>query len=183
MLSRDEAAATLKDIQKTQGRSFQAYGYQSAAPFLVLWGFIWLVGYGASDLLPRTANIVWPGLLVIGFIASWALGRRGQTNTGSAAQGLRIMAMWLVAAVYLSAVVAVMKPTSSDQIGALIPLLIALVYGVMGIWMGMRFLIAGAAIAALTLGGFFLLRDHFGLWMAFVGGGTLIATGFWLKKA
>lgn len=183
MLSRDEAAATLKDIEQTQGRSFTAYGYKSAAPFLILWGLIWFFGYGATDLRPQDANWVWGSLLLFGFVASAVLGKRNSTGSGSARAGMRFMAMWLVMLVYMSAVIAVMSPVSGDQIGAFIPLLIAFIYGAMGIWAGMRFAIAGAAIAIFTLGGFFLLHAHFALWMAFVGGGTLIATGFWLRKA
>jgi len=69
------------------------------------------------------------------------------------------------------------------QIGALIPLLFAWIYIVMGVWMGWRFALAGVALGALTLGGFFLIHQHFLLWMAFVGGGTLVATGLWLRRA
>ncbi len=181
MLSRDEAAASLKDIQQTQGRSAQAYGYASAAPFLILWGAIWFLGYGASDLVPQYGGWTWPLLIVIGFAASAAIGMR--TKSGNAKQGLRFMAMWLAMLAYASAVIAVMQPVNDNQVGAFIPLIIAFIYAVMGIWAGARFLIAGAAIAALTLGGFFLLASHFSLWMAFVGGGTLIATGLWLRQA
>lgn len=37
-------------------------------------------------------------------------------------------------------------------------------------------------MAALTLGGWLWLLEIFVLWMAFVGGGSLILTGFWLRK-
>lgn len=183
MLSRDEASETLKSIQQTQGRSAQAYGYQSAAPFLILWGVIWFLGYGATDLYPRYADWAWGTLVVIGFALSAFLGKRSSTRPDGARHGMRIMATWLTMLVFVSAVFSVMPPTRNEQIGAFIPLLIAFFYGVLGIWAGMRFLIAGAAIAVLTLGGFFLLQSHFSLWMAAVGGGTLVATGFWLNKA
>ena len=181
MLSRDEATASLKDIQRTQGRSVEAYGYASGAPFLILWGAIWFLGYGATDLVPQYANWSWPALIVVGFAASAAIGMR--TKSGNARQGLRFMATWLAMAAYVTATMAVMHPTRDEQMGAFIPLLVAFIYVVMGIWMGLRFVIAGVAIAALTLGGYFLLASHFSLWMAFVGGGTLVATGMWLRKA
>lgn len=182
MLSRDEASATLKDIEQTEGRSSTAYGYKSAAPFLILWGLIWFFGYGATDLRPAYSNWAWAGLIVFGFAASAVIGKRGGTRAGGARHGMRIMAAWLVGLLYMSAVIAVMQPVRGDQIGAFIPLLIAFIYGMMGIWGGARFIVAGAAVAILTLGGFFWLPSHFGLWMAFVGGGTLIATGFWLRQ-
>ncbi len=181
MLSRDEAATSLKDIQRTQGRSAEAYGYASAAPFLILWGAIWFLGYGATDFGPPYSNWVWPVLILIGLVASAVVGMR--TKSGNAKQGVRIMAMWLVMLAYASAVLAVMRPVNDNQVGAFFPLIVAFLYTMMGIWMGLRFVIAGVAIAALTLGGYFLLASHFSLWMAFVGGGTLIATGLWLRKA
>lgn len=181
MLSRDEATATLKDIRETQGRSTTAYGYASAAPFLILWGAIWFLGYGATDLVPHYSDWAWPVLILIGFGASAAIGMR--TKSGNAKQGVRFVAMWLVMLAYASAVLSIMQPVTGNQVGAFIPLIIAFIYAVMGIWAGVRFLIAGAAIAVLTLGAFYLIPAHFSLWMAFVGGGTLIATGLWLRKA
>ena len=51
-----------------------------------------------------------------------------------------------------------------------------------GIWRGPRFVITGLVIAALTLAGFFFLEVHFFLWMAGVGGVSLILAGLWLKQ-
>jgi hypothetical protein len=50
---------------------------------------------------------------------------------------------------------AVMAPVTSRQIGAFIPLVVAASYAVVGLWQGLRFIVAGAVIAGLTLGGFF----------------------------
>ncbi len=80
------------------------------------------------------------------------------------------------------ATVIVMRPADMAAIGAFIPLLVALVYTIFGIWRGTRFLVVGIAVAALTLGGWLYLREVFMLWMAFVGGGSLILVGLWLKK-
>jgi hypothetical protein len=46
----------------------------------------------------------------------------------------------------------------------------------------LRFLYAGIALGALTLIGWFWLPHYFLPWMAAVGGGALILTGFWLRK-
>ena len=67
--------------------------------------------------------------------------------------------------------------------GAFVPMLMAAIYMVMGLWLGWRYSAIGGALAVLTLGGFFLLPVHFLLWMAFVGGGALILTGLWLRSA
>jgi len=52
----------------------------------------------------------------------------------------------------------------------------------MGLWFGFRYIVAGLLVATLTLTGFFVLRSHFSLWMASVGGSALILTGLWLRK-
>jgi hypothetical protein len=60
--------------------------------------------------------------------------------------------------------------------------LASLFYVLIGLWAGMRFVITGIAVAALTLGGFFYLPAHFLLWMAAVGGGALILAGLWMRN-
>jgi hypothetical protein len=47
---------------------------------------------------------------------------------------------------------------------------------------GTRYVVSGIAVAALTLAGFFLLKQHFLLWMAAVGGGAMILAGLWLRR-
>lgn len=40
---------------------------------------------------------------------------------------------------------------------------------------------AGLSLSVLTLVGYLFLPQHFLLWMALVGGGTLIGSGLWMK--
>ena len=188
-ISRDEAAESLKTIQLAQNRSFQAYGYKSAAPFFFIWGAVWMIGYSSSDLWPGKDVRVWPALLLLAFIASAIVGRSyGRKDTpGARARsnriGLRMTATWVTVFVFIAVVMTVMQPKTAAQAAAFIPLLVAAAYTILGIWMGLRFSIAGIAIAALTLGGFYFLQPHFQLWMAAVGGSTLVLTGLWLRRA
>ncbi|HXC55597.1 MAG TPA: hypothetical protein VNU97_09890 [Rhizomicrobium sp.] len=189
-ISRDEAAETLRNIQQAQSRSFTAYGYKSAAPFFFIWGVVWWIGYSANDLVPAYGGRIWPALLLLAFIASAVFGRRsGRGDDSPAARdrnrriGLRMLATWIAVFAYIAAVTIVMRPATSAQESAFVPLLVAAAYTVLGVWMGVRFVIAGLAIGVLTLGGFFFLHGHFELWMAAVGGTTLIVTGFWLRRA
>ena len=57
------------------------------------------------------------------------------------------------------------------------------IYAAIGLWLGLRYILAGAFMAAATLGAYFFLREYFFFWMALVGGGSLILTGFWLRRA
>ena len=188
-LTPTEASDSLKEIARTGRRSAQALQYANASPGFILWGVIWTIGYAGSDLLPqllgwRSVNWLWFALTVIGVSISFAIGRR-QHRTRPAtlpSPGLRWGATFVALWAFVMASFAVLKPANPAASGAFIPLVIATIYAVFGIWGGLRFLYAGIAVAALTLGGFFWLPQHFLLWMAFVGGGSLVLVGLWLRK-
>ena len=182
-LSRNEAADALRDIAQTERRSSSAYGYKETAPFMFLWGAIWFIGYSVSDLRPEQANWLWPALVVLGFVGSAAIGsRQPQKAKSESSEGWRHFASWVVVALFITATIILFQPSDGRQVGAFVALLIGAAYAVVGLWMGMRIAISGIAIIALTIGGFVFLKPHFGLWMAFVGGGTLILTGAWLRR-
>jgi hypothetical protein len=179
-LSRQQAQEALRDIAQTERRSFSAYGYKSAAPFLILWGVLWLVGYGGTDLFPTMASWIWLAVAAVGSFASAIIGIRTKSGTGRFSW--RIFFTWLAALAALSSVLTILRPADGAQIGAIIPLIVGWAYVILGIWMGVRLSIAGLAIVILTLVGFFYLPAHFALWMAIIGGATLSGTGLWLRS-
>ncbi len=189
-LTPDQASDSMKEILRTSRRSAEAHQYANASPGFILWGVIWMIGYAGSDLIPRlgwpSLNGLWFSLTAIGIALSFAIGRRQNAGSEPGAKGRRdslrwgatIFALWAFA----SATFAVMRPTNPLAISAFIPLIIATIYALIGIWGGLRFLYAGIAVAVLTLGGFFWLPQYFLLWMAAVGGGSLVLVGLWLRK-
>ena len=184
-LSQDQAAESLKEIDRTTRRSALAYSYASASPHLIMWGLIWMVGYSVSDLSPKLTGHLWTVLLVIGIAGGMLIGRRqrlsGQSQTMPHHPGLRFFVTFFAIGLFITATYAIFGHAQLRQQAAFVPLIVALIYSVMGIWKGPRFLVMGIVIAALTLGGFFFLKDHFLLWMAGVGGGALVVGGLWLK--
>ena len=180
-LTPNEAADALRDIESTSRRSGEAFGYRMSAPFLIIWGLVWVVGYGVSDLAPRLTGIVWPAVLVAGTVVSFIVGRYFVGNRSP--QGWRFLALVPVVWLFLFATYAVMGPLNDRQQAAFVPLVIAALYSGLGLWIGVRYLITGIAVAALTLFGFFYLHQHFELWMAAVGGGGLILAGLWMRNA
>jgi hypothetical protein len=193
-LSHDEAAQTLSEITRTGQRSSQALAYANASPFFVVWGVVWVLGYSGTYVLlrlletPRFINWLWASLIVIGAIASANIGRAQwhAQNPGAKARGREAGRRWLVGSlvIWLFVICAalVIGPRFVAIQGAFIPLLIAMLYGLLGLFRGWRFVYAGLAVTALTLGGWFSLPQFFLLWMALVGGGSLILVGLWLKK-
>jgi len=181
-LSRNEAADTLRDIGRTEQRSSHAYGYERAAPFLILWGVIWFVAYGATDLIPQVSQWAWPVLAIVGMAISFWMGVRQQTS-GASKYAWRWLALMAAITAFITATFLVLKPVNGMQIGAFVPLIVALIYIVAGLWLGFRMLVTGVAIGALTLVGYLYVPQHFGLWMAVVGGGALVLGGVWLRRA
>jgi hypothetical protein len=184
-LSPEQARDALRDVEQTTKHSATVHGYETMAPYLILWGAIWVVAYGANDLAPRAiGQWAWPVLGMLGWVASMFIGarRKGQ-SAADAGMWLRWFGVFVAYAVFAAGVGAIMHPTSDAQVGAFVPLIVALTYALVGIFFNAtRLVIAGATIAALTLGGYFYLPSHFMLWMALVGGGALILAGAWMRQ-
>jgi hypothetical protein len=179
-VSQTEAADALRDIRDAERRSSSLYGYRLASPHLILWGVIWMVGYGTTYVRPGWSDL-WLALVAVGLAGSFWVGARVKPG---ARPDWRYGATALAVGIFVVAVFAVLPPTRGAQSGAFFPILAALYYALIGIWTrGARMLIAGIVLLALTLFGFFYLPHQFLLWMAVVGGGGLVLGGIWLRTA
>jgi len=186
-LSSDQAAESLKEIDRTQRRSGEARRYAHSSPAFILWGVIWMVGYTATDFYPHHSGALWAFLMLVGFAGQlgigWQRARAGEPHPGmNRYAGLRMLASFIAIGCFVTATYAVFGHVGWKQQASFVPLLASLFYVLIGLWAGMRFVITGIAVAALTLGGFFYLPAHFLLWMAAVGGGALILAGLWMRK-
>jgi hypothetical protein len=180
-ISRNEAELALAEIERTATRSETLRGYQFAGPILMLWGLIWVIGYGAMGLLPvQRWGVVWILLDLLGAVLTIAMSRR---QNGGGAGGWRSVAGSLAVVAFCGAVFAVFRPTSLDAYLAFPGLVAGTVYVVLGLWRMTRFVWIGAAMFAATLVGFFFLSTGLAFWMAATGGGGLVLGGLWLRKA
>jgi hypothetical protein len=176
-LSPRDAAIALRDIERAEARSATLDDYQRAAPHFLIWGVLWVVGYGLTDFYPKHVAAIWAVIVPIGIASGFAAMRARGSGLG-----WRYGAAAAAIFVFVCAVFVVMWPVRDRQIAAFIPLVVGLAYVLRGIWSGLRHVVAGVLVAALTLAGFFLLEQHFFLWMAGVGGGSLILAGAWLRR-
>lgn len=203
-LSPDDAADRLRDIAAIERHSQRVYAYQAASPQLILWGVLWVVGYGLGSAWPAQGRAIWSMLVAIGLAAGFLAGlgsaRRRDARTaagvgaGLAASAdplrgravarlrLRFFGIAAIGFAFIAASLAVMAPVGGRQVDAFIPLVVAAGYALLGLWRGVRFVAVGVALATLTLAGFFLLGPYFGLWMALFGGGALMLGGLWLRR-
>jgi hypothetical protein len=181
-ISSDQAAQALREAGAAERRSAEVYRYQRFAPYLFLWGAIWVAGYGASDLWPHRAGWIWLGLVALALVASIVIARNFADGRADPQVRWRTVAFFVAVWVFFTATYSVFRPATALQSGAFPPLVVAFAYIIMGLWGGKRLVITGALVGALTLGGFFYLPQHFLLWEGFVGGGALILSGLWFRR-
>jgi hypothetical protein len=184
-LSPDQAAAALHDIDCTERRTQVATGYAIASPYLILWGLVWIAGYGACAVVaPERWGLVWLPLVVIGGIGSGWIGSRGR-GRGSARPGAFSQSLLLSAAVFLfiASVYYVFRPASTLPYLVFPSLIAGLVYTLAGALARMaRFVWIGAGIFLVTMAGFIAAPQYMAIWVAIAGGGGLLLGGLWLRK-
>ncbi|BAT61582.1 hypothetical protein GJW-30_1_04141 [Variibacter gotjawalensis] len=179
-ISPNQASQALDQISATEAKSSKLYGYSRGAPHLIVWGIVWLVGFGLTAIFPASAALIWSIVTPLGIAAGFIVGRRHDAESGPYDWRYAIIA--LAFAAFFFAAFSVIKPHNANQVGAFICLVVGLIYVVMGLWLGTRYIVAGLLVTALTLAGFFLMQSYFSAWMAVLGGGALIVMGLWLRK-
>jgi len=186
MITAEQAADALKEADAIERRSFEAFSYSQSAPYCFVWGAVWFLGYGAEALFPidhpawMWLGWWWMGLSMIGAAVSVAIGRR--QNARRPGRSWRFGALFGILWLFSFFLFAIWHPTPM-QIGAFFPLLFAAIYAAIGLWLGTRYILVGLFMALSTLIAYFQMPQYFFLWMAMVGGGSLLLTGLWMRKA
>jgi hypothetical protein len=188
VLTSQQASETLGEVAAAQRKASVLQGYAKSAPHFTLWGLIWVAGYAGTELLPAQAGLLWLTLDVIGIAGSFMMVRANAAASERSAaysrpaQSASFLICVLAFVAFMGAAYYIMRPHTNAQFGAFPPLVMALLYTVVGSRAGTRWVAIGVAIGVLTVVGYALLREHFMLWMAFVGGGALLLTGFWMRR-
>ena len=179
--SEQDAVTALNSVETVQRRTTILRGYERGAPYFFLWGIIWIIGYTGSELYRQHAGMVWLLLNLIGIAAGFFIQKAGHSAGKSFHTASQYIGASVSAAVFVAATYFIFQPVRGEQLDAFPPLLIAFIYTLAGLWRGIRFTVAGILLTALTVCGYAFLAQHFALWMAVVGGTTLLTTGFWLR--
>ena len=190
-MSPEEAKAQLDTIDMAGARVKTVRFYAEFAPFLLLWGVIWMVANVVSELRPAYGNGVWSVGVVLGFAMTIFFTIRNarrwrflhpESRAQGRAIGRRAVLLGITLWAYFPAMSALMGPLSPRQNNAFISITWAFVYMITGAFIGWRIFAIGLVTAAAILFGYLFLQSHFFLWMGLVGGGSLIAGGLWLRK-
>ena len=188
MITENEAAESLRDVERVSRRTHVASAYAVASPHLILWGLVWVAGYTGTGLTPPEQwGWVWLPGIVVGSIGSAVLGRRaarsGATKFGGSANpNVRSLLMALTIMLFIGSVYLVFKPTSTLPYLVFPALIMALTYALVGTFGLPRFTWIGAGVFVAVMLGYLLAPALMSFWLAAAGGGGLILGGLWMRK-
>ena len=180
-LSPQDALAALNDVEAADARARASQANRAGAPYLLIWGLIWVVGYVLTGVLPsRLINPSWLSLSLIGFASMFLLSRRSslQVKGRGLSTAIIVVAIWAFA----TATLWVMQPTQSAQYQVYPALIVGLIYTLMGSLRRTRIMWVGMAVFALSVIGYAFLKPVLPFWLAAVGGGGLILGGLWMRQ-
>jgi hypothetical protein len=177
-VTHEDAAEALRMVREAGTRSETLRGYQSASPHLILWGCVYAAAYAFTYARPDLAGWPWIVLVPLASGADVVIGMRDRS--GGDWRIFPILFCTFLA--FIAGTSAIMQPHDPNQMGAFVPLVVAVSYIAIGLGAGRRIMYTGVALGVLTLFGFFALPAYFSLWMAVVGGGALILGGLWLRR-
>jgi hypothetical protein len=124
-------------------------------------------------------------LNILGAILSIIFGirmNRGVRSASFTLSGKRIGVFWLLLWLFCFAAIAVAWPIDPKQLAVLIILFVMVGWIAMGQLLSLMSTWWGLVFTALALIGYFLLPEFFYLWMAILGGGGMIALGFYIHS-
>jgi hypothetical protein len=186
-VSPSEAEQALNVIESMVKKTRQAVSSSGAYLFLFVWGAIWLIGFACSQfLVGQIIGKVWAVLNIVGAVLSAITGirmNRGVRSASTSPQlGQRIGLFWLLLWVFCAAAIAVIWPLDPKQLAMIIILFVMTGWIAMGLLLSLMSARWGVAFTVLALIGYFLLPDYFYIWMAVLGGGGMIALGFYIRS-
>lgn len=176
-IGRDDAASALAEVARARRIAEELRGYAHAGDIVAGWGLVWLVCNLLTYFFPGWGYQSWGPGIVLGTLWSIQRGRK------DAQVDRRALASAAATVGFLALVLLIAGVDDPVQVNALISLFVAGSYVTMGIWTGPRLAWIGLGIAALVTAGWFLDRANLPLWLGLGGGGALIATGLWLRRA
>jgi hypothetical protein len=188
-VTNDDAVQSLAQVEEVMAKTRQLLVSTYGGPFLILWGFIWIVSYVWSYFFPIWADTIWSISGPLGAIATffilWWLFRSGPTAVSSSDKHLamRTFLFWPLVLAYAFLWLNINKPDSGIGFNAFLVTVFMFAYVVMGLWFGNWLMVAlGIVVTGFTLVGFYLIpREYYCLYMAVTAGGGLLGTGLYMK--
>lgn len=186
-ITNDQAQETLRAIHHTAQKTHQALSAKESSPWLLLWGGLWMAAYTTCHFYLQHANLIFTVMGIVGGIGSgiiaWWSNTRGPLKTDSKNPvGRKIFWFWLALGCYVGIWLAFLSPFNGLQFNAMLVTAIMFAYIVMGLFYETPALtLIGIFVTLVTIVAYFAFPGHYCLWLAFCGGGTLLAAGIYMR--
>ncbi len=175
-----DAQNSLQDIAQVERRTREALYYAGSSSLLILWGVCWAAGHAITYVSPRHANAAWYAIDVLGIAASVLIGcLRSRARPRS--WDWRIVGAFIVVMAFGLFAQWLLGHGQYREVCVFWAVLVMAGYIVAGLWIGRFFILCGSLVILLSLAGYVWSGPWFNLWMAGVGGGSLVLGGFWLR--
>jgi hypothetical protein len=176
-----EAAESLEIIRQARVQTRQAIARSGTGYFFIIWGLVWLLGYLGNQLLGANAGYLWLVLDTFGAVATVLVALRLARRVRGP-HGWRMGLVWLAIIGYGVLFFWVVRPSSAERAIVFASLFIAFAYVLVGLWTSPPLTYLGLGLTGLTLVGWFLFPAYLGYWLAFVGGGGMVAVGLLMLR-
>lgn len=201
----EEAKEMLQGVDDVTSRTKKMIAFGGGDVLFIIWGIIWFIGGLGTHFMPvlmaghPQANLLigvltgslWMVLVAAGIIVSYRVGRSGSPTRSP--WGKSIGLMWWFLYLFVNLWIGLLMPfvkiqgqqeshmfwTHMGAIAATVPMF---AYVVFGLFVDRYMVWIGLGMTALMMLGVYLFEPYFYLWMAFVGGGGLAATGLLIRN-
>jgi hypothetical protein len=182
-ISPSEAEAALASIQESENQMRKELSRMGGGYQILMWGVVMAIGYTLNQFAPHLPEAlvagVWIVMVTINTILSTLLNIR-MRQIFHHPMASRIGALWFVFFLFGAIGSFFIHSTDPREINLLAYLLVMLWMAVMGLWVRLPLLWISLAVTGLLVFGYIVLPDYFFLWLAIVGGGTMICSGLFL---
>ncbi len=193
--SRDEALATLAEVDRIIVQTRRAIAHGPVGPILILWGCIWAAADTTIQFYPPAIQWIWTVLDAIGLMATFWIASRQRVKIKDPGRW-RFGVFWVVLFVYGMLWMVLLMGNDLEKTNGpwsqvepvyrrmasywhTVPMF---AYVIIGMWLG-RFLVwLGLLVTVLTVAGLWLAPHYYYLWLAVTGGGSLVIVGIFVSK-
>ncbi len=183
-ISPNEAEEALSAVQSVTQKTRRSIASSGAYIFLVITGFVWLVGFLATQFLSGpTVAYIWIAASIVGSGLSIPLGIRQGRRVRSPSFNIsarRAVIFWLLLIPYTIATIAIARPTDGKQVTVFIVLFLMLGQLAMSLLLSFSSTWWTLPNTALALIGYFLFPGIFYLWMGVLVGGGMVGLGLYI---
>jgi hypothetical protein len=181
-VSQQEAQESLQAIQDVATHMRRNVARSGSPYFMVLWGAIWFLGFLTSHLVDEAyLGWIWMTLVFLGTISSAYLGYHFRSKVRSQID-IRFTYLWLAIMAYSAIWMWLAQPSTGAQASVLITCFIMFAYVVIGLWMEPVAAWVGLIVTVFAVLVYVFIPDYYFLSMAFLGGGTLMLSGFYILR-